>query len=133
MITTSNLSNIWCGDTISVSTASNDGEKERLRAENIGLLEKLKAEKDAYRDVKEKYKALLGKTFPEVKKIQKNGDYMTVLWTDGTKTIVKRAEDEPESDYAAFTAAVAIRCFGSNSALKRIVASAEVIKKKKHK
>lgn len=67
------------------------------------------------------------------KKILKNGDYMTVLWDDGTKTIVKRAEDEAESDYAAFTAAVGIKCFGSNSALKRIVASAEEQKKKKRK
>lgn len=68
-----------------------------------------------------------------VKKILKNGDYMTVLWNDGTKTIVKRAADEPESDYAAFTAALGIRAFGSNSALKRIVESAEVQGKKKKK
>lgn len=67
------------------------------------------------------------------KKILKNGDYMTVLWEDGTKTIVKRAPDEPESDYAAFTAALGIRTFGSNSALKRIVESAEVQGKKKKK
>lgn len=67
------------------------------------------------------------------KKILKNGDYMTVLWTDGTKTIVKRAADEVESDYAAFTAALGIKCFGSNSALKRIVASAEEQGKKKKK
>lgn len=67
------------------------------------------------------------------KRILKNGDYMTVLWEDGTKTIVKRAPDEPESDYAAFTAALGIRAFGSNSALKRIVESAEVQGKKKKK
>ena len=69
----------------------------------------------------------------EAKKILKNGDYMTVLWSDGTKTIVKRAPDEQESDYAAFTAALGIKCFGSNSALKRIVESAEVQNKKKKK
>ena len=67
------------------------------------------------------------------KKILKNGDYMTVLWADGTKTVVKRAEDEPESDYAAFTAALGIKAYGSNSALKRIVAGAEVQGKKKKK
>lgn len=67
------------------------------------------------------------------KRILKNGDYMTVLWEDGAKTIVKRAPDEPESDYAAFTAAIGIRVFGSNSALKRIVESAEVHGKKKKK
>lgn len=68
-----------------------------------------------------------------VKKILKNGDYMTVLWADGTKTIVKRAADEPQSDYAAFTAALGIKAFGSNSALKRIVAGAEEQGKKKKK
>lgn len=66
-----------------------------------------------------------------VKKIQKNGDYMTVLWEDGTHTVVKRAQDEPESDYAAFTAALGRKVYGSNSALKRIVASAKTIRKKK--
>lgn len=67
------------------------------------------------------------------KKILKNGDYMTVLWADGTKTIVKRAADEPASDYAAFTACLGIKCFGSNSALKRLVATAEEQGKKKKK
>lgn len=69
----------------------------------------------------------------EAKKILKNGDYMTVLWADGTKTIVKRAADEPQSDYAAFTAALGIKAYGSNSALKRIVAGAEEQGKKKKK
>lgn len=67
------------------------------------------------------------------KKILKNGDYMTVLWSDGTKTIVKRAADEPQSDYAAFTAALGIKAYGSNSALKRIVAGAEEQGKRKKK
>ena len=69
----------------------------------------------------------------EVKRILKNGDYMTVLWADGAKTIVKRASDEPQSDYAAFTACLGIRAYGSNSALKRLVASAETQGKKKKK
>lgn len=73
------------------------------------------------------------KMIPRVKKILKNGDYMTVLWDDGTKTIVKRAADEPASDYAAFTACLGIKCFGSNSALKRLVATAEEQGKKKKK
>jgi hypothetical protein len=78
-------------------------------------------------------KAALRENAYKPKRILKNGDYMTVLWEDGTKTIVKRAPDEPESDYAAFTAAIGIRVFGSNSALKRIVESAEVQGKKKKK
>ena len=73
------------------------------------------------------------RAMPDAKKILKNGDYMTVLWADVTKTIVKRAADEAESDYAAFTAAFAIHSFGSNSALKRVVASAEEQGKKRKK
>ena len=73
------------------------------------------------------------KTGFQPRKILKNGDYMTVLWEDGTRTTVKRSAEEPESDYAAFTAALGIKVFGSNSALKRVVAGAEPQKKKKRK
>lgn len=66
-------------------------------------------------------------------RIVKNGVATIVFWQDGTKTIVKRAPDEPESDYAAFTAAVGIKLYGSNSALKRIVARTETQKPKKQK
>ena len=80
--------------------------------------------------------AILKKKLEDVKelmpkKILTNGDYMTVLWEDDTKTIVKRAEGEPASNYAAFTAAMGIRIFGTNSALKRVVASAVTQGKKK--
>lgn len=67
------------------------------------------------------------------KRIIKNNSAMIVFWADGTKTIVKRASDELDSDYAAFTAALGIKCFGSNSALKRIVARTETQKPKKQK
>lgn len=71
---------------------------------------------------------------PHAKKILKNGDYMTVLWADGTNTVVKRAADEAESDYAAFTAAFAIRAMGSNSAVKKeIREKLEYLKKRKSK
>ena len=65
------------------------------------------------------------------KRILKSGNTTIVFWKDGTKTIVKRAPDEPESDYAAFTAALGIKLFGSNSALKRIVERTETQKPKK--
>ena len=64
-------------------------------------------------------------------RILKSGDRMIVFWMDGTKTVVKRSADEPDNDYAAFTAALGIKEFGSNSALKRIVKSAGVQKPKK--
>lgn len=63
-------------------------------------------------------------------RIQKNGPATIVFWQDGTKTIVKRGADEPESDYAAFTAALGIKLFGSNSALKKIVSRTETQKPK---
>lgn len=64
------------------------------------------------------------------KRILKLGNRTIVFWMDGTKTIVKRAEDEQDNDYAAFTAALGIKCFGSNSALKRIVERTETQKVK---
>jgi len=67
------------------------------------------------------------------KRIIKNNNAMIVFWNDGTKTIVKRASDELDSDYAAFSAAVCIKLYGSNSALKRIVARTETQKPKKQK
>lgn len=73
------------------------------------------------------------KTLFTPKRIVKNGVATIVFWQDGTKTIVKRAPYEPESDYAAFTAALGIKCFGSNSALKRIVERTETQKPKKQK
>ena len=48
-------------------------------------------------------------------------DSTIVFWNDGTKTIVKRAKDEPDNTYSAFTAALAIKLFGSNSALKKFI------------
>lgn len=55
------------------------------------------------------------------KRILKHGRATIVFWADGTKTVVKRAEDEPESDYNAFLAALGKKIYGSNGALKRIV------------
>ena len=55
------------------------------------------------------------------KRILRHGPATIVFWCDGTKTVVKRAPDEPDNEYAAFTAALAIKIFGSNSKLKKIV------------
>lgn len=68
------------------------------------------------------------------KKILKSGPCTIVFWQDGTKTMVRRATDEVDDDYSAFTAALAIKIFGSNSAVKRIVKDklVEQIKKTKN-
>ena len=66
-------------------------------------------------------------------RILKSGDRTIVFWPDGEKTIVKRAADEPDNDYAAFTAALGIKLFGSNSALKRMIERKTVQQKPKEK
>lgn len=54
-------------------------------------------------------------------KIIKNGRATIVLWPDGTKTVVKLAAGDEPSDYAAFTAALAKKVYGSNSRIKAIL------------
>lgn len=131
---------VW--DTSATASASNVGvfgsiessyftEYCNERTAKDVAMKKVKELEERCKGLEAKLKAQ--KPIPKVKRILKNGDYMTVLWEDGDKTIVKRAEDEAESDYAAFTAALGIKVYGSNSALKRLVASAEVQGKKKKK
>lgn len=55
------------------------------------------------------------------KRILRHGPATIVFWGDGTKTVVKRSPDEPDNAYAAFTAALGIKLFGSNSKLKRVI------------
>ena len=64
-------------------------------------------------------------------RILKSGNRTIVFWSDGTKTVVKRAEDEPDNDYEAFTAALGIKIFGSNSQLKKIIKEQTVVQKPK--
>lgn len=64
-------------------------------------------------------------------RIYKGKGKTVVLWADGTKTIVKRAEGEADNDYAAFTAALAIKVFGTNSEVNRIVKRTEAAEKKR--
>ena len=67
------------------------------------------------------------------KRIIKNEKATVVFWNDGSKTIVKRSANDPDDDYAAFTAAFAIKMFGSNSKVHRIVDKTEVVVKKRKK
>lgn len=55
------------------------------------------------------------------KRILRSGPATIVFWEDGTKTIVKLSDGEEDNAYAAFTAALAIKIFGSNSKLKKMV------------
>lgn len=56
-----------------------------------------------------------------VDRILRSGDAMIVFWDDGDKTVVKRAADEKDSDYVAFTAALGKKIYGSNSKLTRFI------------
>ena len=70
---------------------------------------------------------------PIVTRILKSGPYTHVFWADGTKTSVRRSPDEEDNNYAAFTAALAIKMYGSNSALKRMLKDKIEVQKPKEK
>ena len=69
----------------------------------------------------------------EPKRIIRNGIATIVFWNDGTKTIVKCAEDDEPDDYMAFCAAYCKKVFGSNSSLKRVIKNARNAKSEKKK
>ena len=56
-----------------------------------------------------------------VKSIKYSGKYTTVTWNDGTKTRVSCGENEQQSRYSAFCSALAIKVFGTNSQVKKLV------------
>ena len=62
----------------------------------------------------------------EPKKIIKSGDRTIVFWKDDTKTIVRRSDDTADDLYSAFTAALAIKIYGSNSQVKKILRMADI-------
>lgn len=85
-------------------------------------------------DVSEKIQKMFSNSADYIpKKIIKSGPCTIVFWQDGTKTMVRRAADEVDNDYSAFTAALAIKIFGSNSAVKRTVKNKLVEQVKKPK
>lgn len=57
----------------------------------------------------------------DVKRILKSGDYTHVFWRDGSKTTVKRQEGAVDNPYSAFTAALAIKIYGNNSAVNCLI------------
>lgn len=60
---------------------------------------------------------------PHPDRIIYNGPATIVFWDDGTKTVVKRAKKDKDNKYNAFCAALAIKLYGSNSAVCRYVNS----------
>jgi len=57
----------------------------------------------------------------EPERIVHSGPATIVFWNDKTKTIVKCSENDIYDEYEAFCAALAIKMFGSNSHLKKMI------------
>lgn len=67
----------------------------------------------------------LNRTF-KIDHILTNGDYTTVIWKDGTKTIVKKASDEPDDPEKALLFAMLKKICGNNgSEMARYLREAE--------
>lgn len=66
-------------------------------------------------------------------RILRNGPATVVFWVDGTKTVVKPGPNVTPNDYDAFTAALAIKVFGNNSHLKKLIKAKTVVEKPKKK
>lgn len=59
---------------------------------------------------------------PQMKKIICGDPVTVVIWMDDTKTIVRRSEDTPYSEYNAVAAAICEKMFGSNTTFKKDIA-----------
>lgn len=72
---------------------------------------------------------------PTPKKIIVNEDskVTVVMWGDGTKTIVKCSEADQYDAYAAYCAAFAKKCYGTNSQLKKTIEKLTVYQESKPK
>ena len=70
---------------------------------------------------------------PKVKKIIHSGPCTIVFWEDNTKTVVRLEEGKEYDEYAAFTAALAKKCYGSNSKVHKILETKTVEQKQKSK
>ena len=70
---------------------------------------------------------------PVPEKIFRCGDATTVIWKDGTKTIVKLMPGADDSDYGAFTAALAKKIYGNNSKVMRYAGMVQRVKSKAEK
>ena len=62
--------------------------------------------------------------------ISKKSKVTVVLWDDGTKTIVRCSEADTYDVYAAYCAAFAKKCYGTNSQLKKTIEKLTVYQEK---
>lgn len=59
--------------------------------------------------------------YPRPVKIIYNPPATIVLWTDGTKTVVKCCEEDEYNEYYGFLCALGKKMFGTNSHLKKLI------------
>ena len=74
-----------------------------------------------------------GIPMPVPEKIFRCGDATTVIWKDGTKTTVKLMPGAEDSDYGAFTAALAKKIYGNNSKVMRYAGMVQRVRSKAEK
>ena len=103
-------------DCCDVRCDTNDNCDDENEAENEAFWE-------AFRLLIASYRDSFGSYFIKDAKILRNTKKRTttVIWSDGTVTVVKAAKGEKMNDYHAFTAAFAKRMLGSNTKINHIV------------
>ena len=74
-----------------------------------------------------------GSPMPVPEKIFRCGNATTVIWKDGTKTTVKLMPGAEDSDYGAFTAALAKKIYGGNGKVMRYAGMVQRVKSKAEK
>ena len=70
---------------------------------------------------------------PVPEKIFRCGNATTVIWNDGTKTTVKLMPGAEDSDYGAFTAALAKKIYGGNGKVMKYAGMVQRVKSKAEK
>ena len=76
---------------------------------------------------------VFGSPMPVPEKIFRCGDATTVIWKDGTKTTVKLMPGAEDSDYGAFTAALAKKIYGGNGKVMKYAGMVQRVKSKAEK
>lgn len=65
--------------------------------------------------------------------VNEDSKVTVVMWDDNTKTIVKCSEADQYDPYAAYCAAFAKKCYGTNSQLKKTIENLTVVQESKKK
>lgn len=94
-------------------------------------LKNIRADYIAPRTLSMNYIQMYGHRSLTPKKIIHNGPATVVIWGDGEKTVVKLMEGDTYDEYAAFTAALAKRIFGTTGYVKRMLKDVTVEQIKK--